>query len=75
MRQIAKDFGISEACLHRWLKLADREDGRSRPVSPANAEDMAAQLREAHKRIKLLEQEAEVMRRAVGHLSRDANPK
>ena len=23
--QIAKDFGISEACLHRWLKQADVE--------------------------------------------------
>ncbi|AQT79316.1 transposase [Mycolicibacterium litorale] len=75
LRQIAKDFGISEACLHRWLKIADREDGRGQPASPGNADDMAAQLREAHKRIKLLEQEAEVMRRAVGYLSRDANPK
>jgi hypothetical protein len=27
LRQIAKDFGISEACLHRWLKLADVETG------------------------------------------------
>jgi transposase len=75
LRQIAKDFGISEACLHRWLKIADREDGRGRPTSSTNADDMAAQLREARKRIKLLEQEAEVMRRAVGYLSRDANPK
>ncbi len=25
--QIAKDFGISESCLHRWLKIADIEDG------------------------------------------------
>jgi transposase len=25
--QIARDFGISEACLHRWLKMADIEDG------------------------------------------------
>jgi len=25
--QIAKDFGISPACVHRWLKLADIEDG------------------------------------------------
>ena len=74
LRQIAKDFGISEACLHRWLKIADREDGRGQPASQAT-DDMAAQLREAHKRIKLLEQEAEVMRRAVGYLSRDANPK
>ena len=67
--------GISEACLHRWLKIADREDGRGQPASAANADDMAAQLREAHKRLKLLEQEAEVMRRAVGYLSREANPK
>jgi transposase-like protein len=27
VRQVAKDFGISEACLHRWLKIAEREDG------------------------------------------------
>ena len=25
--QIAKDFGISESCLHRWLQAADIEDG------------------------------------------------
>ena len=25
--QVAKDFGISETCLQRWLKIADREDG------------------------------------------------
>ena len=25
--QVAKDFGISESCLHRWLKIADLEDG------------------------------------------------
>ena len=23
LTQIAKDFGISEACVHRWLKLAE----------------------------------------------------
>lgn len=45
------------------------------PGSPPAVDDAAAQLREAHKGIKLLEQEAEVMRRAVGYLSWDANPK
>ena len=35
LRQIAKDFGISEACLHRWLKIADREDGAGRPATAA----------------------------------------
>ena len=65
LRQIAKDFGVSEACLHRWLKIADREDGIDRPGS-TTARDESVELREARRRIKLLEQEAEVMRRAVG---------
>jgi len=25
--QIAKDFGVSPAALHRWMKTADEEDG------------------------------------------------
>jgi transposase len=29
--QIAKDFGISESCLHRWLKIAEVDDW-TRPV-------------------------------------------
>jgi transposase len=74
LRQIAKDVGVSEACLHRWLKIADRDDGVDRTGSPV-ARDESAELREARKRIKLLEQEAEVMRRAVGYLIRDVNPK
>jgi len=74
LRQIAKDFGVSEACLHRWLKIADREDGIDR-TGLTDVRDESAELREARKRIKLLEQEAEVMRRAVGYLSRAANPK
>ncbi|MGN6176152.1 MAG: transposase, partial [Streptosporangiaceae bacterium] len=27
LSQIARDFGISESCLHRWLKLADIDEG------------------------------------------------
>jgi len=42
---------------------------------PLSGGDQSAELREAHKQIKLLEQEAEVMRRAVGYLSRSVNPK
>ena len=69
--QIAKDFGVSEACIHRWLKIADVEDGVKPGVTKAESDE----LREAKKRIRLLEQEAEIMRRAVGYLSRDVNPK
>ena len=69
--QVAKDFGVSESCLQRWLKLDDIESGKR----PSPSRDESAELRELKKRNRLLEQEAEVMRRAVAYLSRDINPK
>lgn len=38
-RQIAKDFGISEACLYRWLKMAGCEDGADRARSPVGRDE------------------------------------
>jgi transposase len=40
MSQIAKDFGISESCLHRWLKLGDVEEGLCPGITQAEAEEM-----------------------------------
>ena len=65
IKDIAEDFGISESCLQNWLRQADRDDGiRSGPTT-----DDLADLREAKKRIRLLEQENEVLRRAAAYLS------
>jgi len=55
--------------LHGWLKKADVEAG-NRPGVPASEQ---GELREARKRIRLLEQENEVLRRAAAYLSQ-ANP-
>ena len=71
LTQIAKDFGISEACLHRWLKLADVEDG----VRPGVTSAEAAEIRELKKRNRVLEQENEILRRAAAFFARDALPK
>lgn len=71
MPQVVRDFGISELCLARWLKLDDIEEGRRPGVSQVES----AQLREANKRIRLLEQENEVLRRAAVYLGRGVNPK
>ena len=70
IKDVAADFGISESCLQNWLTQADRDDGiRSGPTSDDNAE-----LREAKKRIRLLEQENEVLRRAAAYLSQAQLP-
>jgi transposase-like protein len=36
---VARNFGISESCLSRWLKIADCEDGITpdTPAAPASA--------------------------------------
>jgi transposase len=65
--QVAKDFGISPSCLKRWLVINERESSPRSGASGASNE--SAELREAHKRIKLLEQENEVLRRAAAYLS------
>ena len=87
MAQIARDFGISESCLARWLKLADREDGlgdrpggqrsdgSTAPVTPAAAATADQRLKELEKRNRQLEQENEVLRRATAYFARDVLPK
>jgi transposase len=69
--QIAKDFGISESCLHRWLKLADVDEG----VRPGVTTQESAELRELKKRNKTLEQENEILRRAAAYFAREIFPK
>ena len=71
LSQIAKDFGISESCLHRWLKLADVDDG----VRPGVTTQESAQLRELKKRNRTLEQENEILRRAAAYFAREISPK
>ena len=71
LSQIAKDFGISESCLHRWLKLADVDDG----VRPGVTSSESAELRELQKRNKMLEQENEILRRAAAYFAREISPK
>ena len=65
LKQIATDFGMAESCLRNWLRQADVEDG----LKPGTTATDNAELREAKKRIRLLEQENEVLRRAAAYLS------
>ena len=71
LSQIAKDFGISESCLDRWLRLADIDDG----VRPGVTSSESAELRELRKRNKTLEQKNEILRRAAAFFAREIAPK
>ena len=66
---IAEDFGITESCLGNWLA-----DARKSGQAPEASSEMA-ELRDAKKRIRLLEQENEVLRRAAAYLGQANLPK
>lgn len=65
VEQIAKDFGVHPMTLFKWMRQADVDDG----ARPGTSRVGGVELREARKRIRLLEQENEVLRRAAAYLS------
>ncbi len=65
LEQIAADFGVHPITLSKWLCRADNHEGAEPRATPGEG----AELREARKRIRLLEQENEVLRRAAAYLS------
>ena len=71
LSQVAKDFGISQSCLSRWVRRAEIEDGQREGLTLADE----AEIRELRKRNRLLEQENEVLRRAAIYLGQGVNPK
>jgi transposase-like protein len=77
--QVAKSVGISDWCLARWLRIADREDGlaggRSKASAGAASADLEVENRERRKRAQRLEQENEILRRATAYFARDTLPK
>ncbi|MGW5200355.1 IS3 family transposase [Streptomyces spiralis] len=71
VEQVATDFGVHPMTLWKWMRRADIDDGSK----PGVTSQESAELREARRRIKLLEQENEVLRRAAAYLSQAHLPK
>ncbi len=65
LEQIAADFGLHPMTLSKWLRQAKVDDGDQPGVTSTESEE----LRAARRRIRLLEQENEVLRRAAAYLS------
>ena len=65
IEQIAKDFGVHTMTLQKWLQRAAVDDG----VRPGQSRTESVELRETRNRIRLLEQENEVLRRTAAYLS------
>lgn len=63
--QASTDMGVPVATIYEWLRRSDIDDG----CRPGLKSDDLAELRQAKKRIRELEQEVEILRRASAYLS------
>ena len=65
--QIAKDLGIAESGLRRWMKQADVEEGESEGLTS----DERAELVRLRREKRTLEMEVEILKRASAYFARE----
>jgi transposase len=67
--EIARDLGIHESCLYRWIR---NQDGRSKARSGDGlSRDERSELARLRRDVKRLETEREILKKAVGIFSEE----
>lgn len=65
--KIAKDLGISESCLRRWMDVDDVDAGRKEGLTSAERKELV----ELRRRNRVLEMEIEILKRASAYFARE----
>ncbi len=64
---VAKDLGISESCLRRWMRQDDIDAGRKDGLTTDEHKELVALRR----RLRVLEMENEILKRASAYFARE----
>ena len=65
--RVAKDLGISESCLRRWMQIDDVDAGRKPGLTTSEHKELV----ELRRRNRVLEMEIEILKRASAYFARE----
>ena len=65
--QVAKDLGIAESGLRRWVARADVDEGHAEGVTSAEKRELV----ELRRRTRVLEMEIEILKRAAAYFAKE----
>lgn len=68
-REIARDLGVSDQTLRNWVAQSDVDRGRAAGLSS----DEKAELRELRRRVRTLEMERDVLKKAAAFFARESD--
>lgn len=69
IRQVAKDLDLTETALREWVRRADVDAGKGPPDALTTEE--RDELRELRKRVKRLEMEREILKKATAFFAKE----